>query len=62
MSNKPHVSLLTILHSVERTVPKILLKRVEELYPAVMEKLVSGLRPEMNLIILFSVYFFAHRQ
>jgi hypothetical protein len=41
ITSEQGVSLRTILHSLETTVPKIVLQRVEELYPGVMESMVS---------------------
>ena len=61
MSSEPGVSLRTILHSHETRVPKIVLQRVEELYPGVMESMVSVLRAENDLVILFFVYLYGHR-
>ena len=53
MCERPGVSLQTILHSKETRVPKIILQRVEELYPAVMESMVSFLCAENNCICVF---------
>ena len=61
MSSEPGVSLRTILHSLETRVPKIVLQRVEELYPGVMESMVSVVCAENDLVILFFVYLYGHR-
>ena len=44
MCDEPGVRLRTTLRSLEKRVPKIILQRVEEYYPAVMESVVSVLR------------------
>lgn len=50
MSDKPHVSLQTILHSLEMIVPKSIVHRVKKLYRAMMESIVSVLHGEKKYI------------
>jgi len=52
MSDKPHVSLQTILHSLEMIVPKTLVHRVKKLYLAVMERIVRVLLAENKISYL----------
>ena len=61
MYERPGVSLQTILHSLETRVPKIIIQRVEELYPAVMQSMVSCLCAENNCILLFSGYLYGYK-
>jgi hypothetical protein len=50
-------SLQTTLHSCATGVPILLLQRVEDSDPAVMESMVSVLRTKSNFIILFCCFY-----
>jgi hypothetical protein len=62
MCCEPGARLRTILHFLETRVPKIILQRVEELYPGVVESMVSVLFAENDLLILFCMYLCGHRK
>jgi hypothetical protein len=62
MCTEPGTRLQTILHSLETRVPKIILQRVEELYPGMRESMVSVLYAENYLLILFCMYLCGHRK
>jgi hypothetical protein len=49
MSDKPRVTIRTILHFFETRVPKIILQRVEEFCPDVLERMVSVVCTESSL-------------
>jgi hypothetical protein len=56
MSEKPPASLQTILHPLEMVVPKSTVHRVKELYPAVMESIVSVLCAENKIYLSTCIY------
>jgi hypothetical protein len=56
MSGGAGVSLRTRNWKLETRVPRIVLQRVEEFYPAVKESMVSVVCSDENSVILFCIY------